>query len=68
VDGQKVVAVTDKTKGGTLYVATTGKPYPVQISKPGAGGGRVVFDHWNASVALTAPANAIDLTQLQNAK
>ena len=65
VDGQKVVAIKDTTKGGTLYVATTGKPYPVEIVKTGAQGGRVVFDHFNNSVSLTAPANAIDISQLQ---
>jgi hypothetical protein len=64
VAGQKVVAVNDTTEGGTLYVATTGKPYPVQISKTGAQGGRIVFDRYNESVTLSAPANSIDLSKL----
>jgi hypothetical protein len=67
VDGQKVVGVTDKTKGGTLYIATTGKPYPVEISKGGSGGGKITFDRWNGTVALAAPKNAIDIAQLQSA-
>jgi hypothetical protein len=65
VNGQKVVAVTDATKKGTLYVATTGKPYPVEILATGAQGGHLVFDRFNESVSLTAPANSIDISQLQ---
>lgn len=68
VDGQKVVGLTDKSKGGTLYVAASGKPYPVQISKNGSGSGTITFGRWNEAVTLAAPANAIDLSQLQSAK
>jgi hypothetical protein len=66
VDGQKAVAINDVSQGGTLYVATTGSPYPIEIAKRGGGGGRIVFDHWNQPVTLTAPANAININQLQN--
>jgi hypothetical protein len=68
IDGQKVVGVTDTTKGGTLYIATTGKPYPVEIAKTGSsgGGGKITFDRWNSPVTLAAPANAIDVAQLQS--
>lgn len=65
IGGQKVIAVTDTTKGGTLYVATTGKPYPVEIVKSGSQVGRVDFDHFNESVSLTAPATAVDISQLK---
>jgi len=65
VGGQRVVSLNDTSKGGTLYVAATGKPYPVQIAKPGAEGGRVTFDRWNAPVSLTPPKGAIDITQLE---
>lgn len=61
--GQHVVAVQDVTKGGTLYVATDGKPYPVAI-KSGKQGGILFFDRWNASVTLAAPKNSIDFTKL----
>jgi hypothetical protein len=67
VDGQKVVGVSDKGKGGTLYIAATGKPYPVQISRSGSGTGTISFDHWDEPVTLAAPANAIDIAQLQAA-
>ncbi|HUA75507.1 MAG TPA: hypothetical protein VL988_12170 [Solirubrobacteraceae bacterium] len=67
VAGQKVVGITDKSKGGTLYIAATGKPFPVQISKTGSAGGKITFDRWNGPVTLAAPANAIDIAQLQHA-
>jgi hypothetical protein len=63
--GQKVVAVNDKTRGGTLYVATTGKPYPIEISKTGPQGGHVVFDRYNEAVSLNPPANSIDVSKLR---
>jgi len=66
VDGQKVVAVTDVSQGGTLYVATVGTPFPIDIAKDGGSGGRITFDRWNKPVTLTAPANAININQLQN--
>jgi hypothetical protein len=65
IHGQQAVAVTDTTNGGTLYVATTGKAYPLEISKTGAQGGQITFDHFNQPVTLTRPANAIDISQLK---
>jgi hypothetical protein len=67
VAGQKVVGISDKARGGTLYIAATGQPYPIQIVKRGSSGGKISFDRWNSSVTLAAPANAIDVTQLQHA-
>jgi hypothetical protein len=67
VNGQKVVGLTDKTKGGTLYIATSGQPYPLQITKSGSGGGKITFDSWNKPVTVAAPANAIDVAKLQSA-
>jgi hypothetical protein len=64
VDGQKVVAVKDTSQGGTLYVATTGKPYPVEVLKTGSQGGHVLFDRYNESVSMSPPANAIDISQI----
>jgi hypothetical protein len=66
IDGQQVLGVTDASHGGTLYVATTGKPYPIEISKTGKSGGKITFTRWNAPVTLTAPSNAIDLSQLES--
>jgi hypothetical protein len=64
VNGQPVIAITDAVKDGTLYVATTGKPYPLQISKGGSESGKIGFDRWNQPVTITAPANAVDLSEL----
>jgi hypothetical protein len=63
VNGQKVIAVKDSQ--GQLYVATTGKPYPIQIAKAGSASQHVDFDKYNASVSLSAPSKSIDLSQLQ---
>lgn len=65
VQGQKVIGVTDTTNGGTLYVAATGTAYPIEISKTGTDGGRIVFDHFNQPVSLTPPAHAVDISNLQ---
>jgi hypothetical protein len=65
VNGQQVLSITDPSHGGTLYIATTGKAYPIQIVKSGASGGKILFDRWNEPVKLVAPKNAIDLSQLQ---
>ena len=65
IHGQQAIAVSDTTNGGTLYVATTGKPYPLEISKTGSSGGQITFDHFNQPVSLTPPANAIDISQLK---
>jgi hypothetical protein len=64
LQGHRVVAVSDETRGGTLYIAATGQPYPIEIKKQGSGGGQIVFDRFNQQVSLTAPTNTIDLSQL----
>jgi hypothetical protein len=66
VNGQKAVGVTDTARKGTLYVAATGTPYPLEIVKTGSGAGRVAFDRWNQPVALAPPPNPININQLQN--
>lgn len=66
VAGQKAVAVTDTSKGGTLYVAATGTPYPLEIAKTGTGSGQIRFYDWNKPVSLQAPPNPININQLQN--
>ncbi len=68
IDGRKAIAVTDTTKGGVLYVATEGPPYPIAIVQHGASGGRVTFAGWNQPTSILAPPNAIDITQLQSTR
>jgi len=67
IAGQQVVELKDTTKNGSLYVATTGPPYPIEIVKRGSEAGHLLFSRWNEPVTLTAPAGAIDLSQLQHA-
>ena len=66
LNGQKVVAVRDASQGGTLFVATVGSAFPIEVAKDGGSGGRIVFDRWNQPVSLVAPANAININQLQS--
>src|SRR5436190_9073734 len=66
VNRQAAVGVTDVTRGGTLYVATKGKPYPVAIAKSGGGGGKVNFERWNEPVTITPPSDAIDISRLRS--
>jgi hypothetical protein len=65
VHGQAVVGVRDTSQNGTLYVATTGPAYPIEISKSGTSGGSITFSEWDKPVTLTAPANAVDIEQLK---
>jgi hypothetical protein len=67
VNGQKAIAINDTSKNGTLYVAITGKPYPIELSKGGSESGKITFDHWNQPVTISAPANAVDLSELKAA-
>jgi outer membrane lipoprotein-sorting protein len=66
VNGQKVVAVKDPSTNGTLYVATSGKAYPVEVSKSGTDGGSISFDRFNEPVSVSPPANAIDIASLKS--
>jgi hypothetical protein len=65
VAGNKAIVVRDLEKRGTLYVAGTGTPYPLEIVQHGARRGRLVFNKWNQPVSLEPPANAINIKQLQ---
>jgi hypothetical protein len=64
--GQSVIAL-NSSKGGTMYVATTGKPYPLEVSKDSGGqSGKVTFSGYNKAFAITAPANSINIDQLDS--
>jgi len=66
--GHPVIAIRDSTQGGTLYVATTGPPYPLGLLKAGRAGGTIYFDSWNAPLSISEPANAIDTSSFLNKK
>jgi hypothetical protein len=63
--GQKVAEIRDTSDNSKLYVAATGKPYPVAIvgGKKGESG-TITFGDWNAGVSLSPPKNALDISQL----
>jgi hypothetical protein len=62
--GQQVVEIRDTSDNSKLYVAATGKPYPVAItSSDKARSIMLTFDDWNEPVSLTAPKGAIDISQ-----
>jgi hypothetical protein len=63
IDGQKAIAVKDTSQGGTLYVSTTGKAYPLAIDTR-SGGDRITFTAWDAAVSLKPPAKAVDFSSL----
>jgi hypothetical protein len=61
--GTNVVAIRDTSDGSKLYVAATGKPYPVAIVSGKKGEtGAIMFGDWNQHVSLSAPSNAIDIS------
>jgi hypothetical protein len=63
--GEQVVAIRDTSDNSKLYVAATGKPYPIAIvGSKKSQSGTIAFGDWNESVSLTAPKGAIDISQL----
>lgn len=57
---------TSTGAGATLWVATIGQPYPLQI-KPNEGAGQIDFTDWNKPVTITPPnaSEVVDLSKLQ---
>lgn len=67
VDGQKAIAIKERAKlyEGVLYVATTGKPYPLLFVKNGGRErGRTRFSAWDRGVSLRAPVPSVELGAL----
>jgi len=67
-EGKPAIALVDKSdEGGTLYVATTGEPYPLKLEAPNPADGGLTFSEFGATFAdLNAPAAAdvLDLDKL----
>jgi hypothetical protein len=64
IDGQAAVSITS-SKGGTLWVATTGTPYPIALTGTGSGEvGNITFSNWNGSATPTAPTGAVAASSL----
>jgi hypothetical protein len=64
IHGQQVLALHSMTRGGTLYVATTGQPYPIEVRGSRAHPGLVVFDQYNEPFSLRAPRDALTASSL----
>ncbi|HTZ65547.1 MAG TPA: hypothetical protein VMB51_15695 [Solirubrobacteraceae bacterium] len=67
VDGQPAIELKLARKLGTtsLYVATTGKPYPIEIARQGGQAGDTTFSGWNRQASVDPPAGAVQLGQLE---
>jgi hypothetical protein len=61
INGQKAIELKETTKlySGSLYIATTGRPYPIEIVKHGHEQGQTVFSDWNQPVTLRIPAGVV---------
>jgi hypothetical protein len=61
IDGQQAIELKESAKlyAGTLYIATTGKPYPIELVKHGRETGQTTFSDWNKPIPLSAPAKAL---------
>ncbi len=68
VDGQPAIELKAAAKlfTGSLYIATTGKPYPIELVKHGRETGQTSFTDWNQPIKLSAPADAVDLGKLEH--
>jgi hypothetical protein len=63
VDGQKTIELRS-AHGGSLYIATSGKPYPIEFTSRVAPAGTVTLSDWDSAKAPTAPAHALDIGAL----
>ena len=61
--GQPVVVIRDTSDNSKLYVAATGKPYPVALVGSRKQPGTITFGDWNRSVSLSAPSGAFDISK-----
>jgi len=66
INGIKVAGLRDAKQGGVLYVATTGKPYPIELNgDTGSGSGKLIFSGYGSAFKIAPPANSVSLTQLE---
>jgi hypothetical protein len=67
VNGQRAIELKQAAKlyVGSLFIATTGEPYPILERKTGHESGQTTFTGWNQPVTLTPPTSATDLSELE---
>ena len=62
IDGQAALAL--HSSEGTLWVATSGTPYPLEEIKTGSDGGVIHFSAWNQGTTPVAPSGAKPLSSV----
>ena len=65
VDGQSAIGLVDSADDGTLYVATSGQPYVLEIVGGAGEKGTLSFAQYGAAHAPAVPAGAVNLDQLE---
>ncbi|HEV7585038.1 MAG TPA: hypothetical protein VGO14_04585 [Solirubrobacteraceae bacterium] len=70
LEGQKVVELQQKLKVFTrsLYVAATGKPYPLELLLKGQVAGKTTLTEWDKPVTLAPPSKSITPEVSKNAR
>jgi len=63
VAGQKAVELKSP-HGGSVFVATSGKPYPIEFTSSVAPAGTVTLSEWDSATVPGAPPHAVDLGAL----
>lgn len=67
LDGKKVVVITNTKDNAQVYIANTGAPYPLKGQGKTAADGSWRLTDYNAPVTITAPADALDVDELNGA-
>jgi hypothetical protein len=63
VNGQQAIVLLNNQ--GKIYGAASGQPYILKVTATsGSSTGTMTFSNYNKSVSVTAPSNALDLSQL----
>ncbi len=69
IDGVKTIGLVDgSAKGGTIYIATTGEPYPIRLQSKDATEGQITFSDFGATfddVQAPPEAQVVDLEKLK---
>lgn len=69
IDGVKTIGLVDESaKGGTLYVATTGEPYPIRVESKDTTEGQLTFSDFGATfddVQAPPEAQVVDFEKLK---
>lgn len=68
IAGQPAIELKEarKLSNATIYIATTGRPYPLLMRRAGQETAETTFTDWNKPVTFDSPTDAIELSQLQH--